>query len=923
MNDVQMMLRLVILFLLILSGPPLPSEAQTILAENRPIANRISIETIDRGRVALLGAADSVPTGEVAVRNLYTGETIVVTVATDGSFRAEIGGSPQMAFQIQAASRFPDEQADRLAGVGIIWQAERRDDTIAMGGRASYGAATWVAEGRINQTQFMRGEALDLQLGVLMTVPDADLTLDYLMSGQLSLRRVLDEVGQPVSGGDNGVWSSQLTGVGLPIAGTALPERTVAIAVTDAVRVDAEQGTLQFTLSFEAQLPDDLEAGWYVPIVQGGVSVGDSQAVDWYANRIFSVAGTERAGSSATTLPLLLNLGDAPAPRLLLSLFDSLADDDTTRVGLLGTWQHMPPLPIRSPASYTIQPTILNHENLVVPQLQDAELNVTITQPDGRVVRLGTSSVVPIVTEDGIQLTPLNANFEHDFNVYGDYQIELTATALDAQGRTHSGGGVYTLTIAEPLTLHPAILPGTPLLVGERFDGVLRLSPAPPQSHFARIEVAVRHSAGSDAIAEDGTILKTGEYRADYQARFTDATGQLWVGSLRGAGVVVAPDAIASGRGGLADYEGLQQAWFDTERFPDDAFEIAPVVNFPRYSGDVARLPDEAEVGINPALSVEGYHYLTIGRSDGTLRQIIQSADSALRFDLYNDEPNAARIGWGNEGNRLGDIMWLFGGAVVQDSTSGYAATALLTADDTVSVAPPFAQGNEWQIHVTQLHAGAIVTADTPPALTGYLAPALPATITAQINGPSGRFILQGQANPFGYFALPVEALAAGIYRVQISVTYDGMVSSGLLPGAVVGTLPEYTFVVVNAEAEPLATERGPISELLPAQPFSVNASAPAGWTDVEGVYTAHAAGQILDQGVLDIINGRGSYTFDWAAVAREFPNLETRNITTAADVDQVTFTVVLEGRLDNRRVVGARSFTLRGRQLITLDGTN
>src|SRR5262249_22341294 len=93
-----------------------------------------------------------------------------------------------------------------------------------------------------------------------------------------------------------------------------------------------------------------------------------------------------------------------------------------------------------------------------------------------------------------------------------------------------------------------------------------------------------------------------GEYVIDYEARYTDADGHLWAGSLRSAGVIGSPNGPleAHGSRGLPSQSAdLRQAWFDLNQYATaTGVSDGPViVNYPYQSGDVAVIPDDPQSG--------------------------------------------------------------------------------------------------------------------------------------------------------------------------------------------------------------------------------------------------------------------------------------------------------------------------------------
>jgi len=113
-------------------------------------------------------------------------------------------------------------------------------------------------------------------------------------------------------------------------------------------------------------------------------------------------------------------------------------------------------------------------------------MTARIIRPDGEVDDLGTAVILQnrLSTDelderirfgagsplDFYRLTTLNDAFtDYIFSQYGEYTVEMSASLEDTWGHAYSGGGTYQVTIAEPVTLLPAVLSGTPLQVGDVF----------------------------------------------------------------------------------------------------------------------------------------------------------------------------------------------------------------------------------------------------------------------------------------------------------------------------------------------------------------------------------------------------------------------------------------------------------------------
>lgn len=897
-------------------------ETRPLRAGDPPLASRIAVSDDDGRTVRISGEAGAVFAGaQVAVRNGYTGETVFVSARGDGSFQATLGGTAAMPYQVNAASSFPPAERDRyvvLPGAGtMLHPAQSGAQDFAIGGQLSYGGALWYGRGSMDETAFVAGDAFSLSLEVDLLVPEADFSLDYGIGGQLLLRRLFDADGQPLSAGFAAQdWSSERTETGLPIVGLQSAAVPLAEATARRVFVDDEAGEVRAALRFEAAFPAAIPDGLYGLLLRGQATIADSDPFDWYANRVFSAAEAEQPGTSETLLPLLLRVGDVNEGRLFVTVLGATAVEDSAQL-VDGVQHRNPALPVRLPPGEVV-PELRLHSWLPELPLRDARLrgdlrsSVQLTLR-GADLSLWSPEIEPLLLED-----------------YGAFSLHQAGTARDAFGNEYSFGGTLRYTSAEPLTLHPAVLPGTVFEVGDTFNPQAATWPYAPARLTLRIADSggLLHECDQEALTE--CVIRwaaPGEYVIEYEAVFED-----WQVQRRFIAFVVQPGAVAQGRRGLAEYDRAPQAWFDTAVYPLDAPDIAPVVNWPYFSGDVAFLPDAPDAGLQAVLAGD-VQFLSVVRPGLALRNIVQ-AHVVPFARLTNDDPLDGRIGAGSEGNRPGDVLFLFGAAQQGHELRGYASLAVVTDDDSARVvpalsAPLFSEG-ERPVHLfllpTSAPPGAIRHRGERLSLAGYVAPPLAADVHGEVIMPSGQTqVIMGQANRYGYFydsAQEVTLQEAGVVRLRLSAQYDGLTSAGALQrpvsGAVLGAADGYMLFVVDDDAPPLETTRDAASVVASGQPFSIVLRVPDGWSDAQGFYTVSTAQRLLEQGELIASSGQTVYQFNWGQLSRRFPNLEAR-ADDASEMDEVRLSFAITGTDANGSPqIRARAFTLRGNTLYT-----
>src|SRR3989442_215021 len=203
-------------------------------------------------------------------------------------------------------------------------------------------------------------------------------------------------------------------------------------------------------------------------------------------------------------------------------------------------------------------------------------LTVTITRPDAQVVTLGpepfrgAASRTPASSQgqlldnrgghlaDVFQLSTDSGVFDYQFPLYGEYTIVLDGSVDDVYGNSYTGGGTYTVFVAEPLDIEPAALPMTPLQGGNTLDPGVTGRPGVPADVTATATLLVNSYPGQAVVlSAQGTANRfgtftppagstpltmtgPGELVVNTIATYTDPDRVLWIGATR-SGQVVAP----------------------------------------------------------------------------------------------------------------------------------------------------------------------------------------------------------------------------------------------------------------------------------------------------------------------------------------------------------------------------------------------
>jgi hypothetical protein len=535
---------------------------------------------------------------------------------------------------------------------------------FTISGPVAQGAAIWHASARVNSLELNPGDDLRLQFNVNLNAPALpDTLVGVTMIGRLSLQPVVDGEGALRLGGlhtNNGI-STALTPSGLPVD-NLYQEIILGEAITPAPQVLRQESSLRFALDFDLTLPEDLPAGLYVPVLEGFGQIGDGERFRWEDNGIFGT-GNGLSRVQLRRLPIVLKVGEVGPARLVWSLFHDTPSNGSrgilstqaqadvalsNRVRLNSPTYILPPSHSQDPPlTYSVEPYLLNllpndYEGISAPLIPflfpSGRLSGQITYPDGTIDGLNSVSLLQnrlsTATQDErrlfggqspldvYQLTTLDPAYTQvEFNQYGEYQIQIQGSLEDVWGNAYSGGGQYSLLIAEPLQIEPGVLPGTPFEVGDYFNVGVRVLPgvaADVQVHLRLYpldgSMPIEHMVEGQANAsgyfhstEGAFLFETdGEYVVDYEVRYTDTEGRLWAGSQRSAGLVATPesDLVVHGRRGLQGYSpGWRPAWFSTNSYRGDSPILS--LQFPYHSGDVLWYTDAPQTRVNPALTVQ------------------------------------------------------------------------------------------------------------------------------------------------------------------------------------------------------------------------------------------------------------------------------------------------------------------------------
>lgn len=893
-----------------------------------------------------------------------------------------------------------------LIAVPLAYSQERRFSTT---GYTTYGE--WFADLQASPDSWQPGAIV--RVSATLTVGDAHL-LNFAndrvkVDGFCMLvtaERTFDAGGWRRFSGDDRM-STLLTPSGLPIEGGVQGAVTTRFGGTFKSPVDqfvrlpisaarVEDGIIRATFQAEQKLPDDLPPGIYRLRFDFGFTAGTrnlSLQNRTFASRHSAVSG-KQIDSFVFSPPFPASgkdiqgrdiFGPEIQPRLpwvLLNSYNSngyrgvVAEEDRHHFGISGRnlIQDDVILPLYDSSgkviSYSLEPqfptdTVEPRTN--IPWDYSAgSITAEVTAPDGKVTDLGS---VPFVARNGQWPTTRNtALTAWKPTGYGRYEVRLRGQIADVWGNLYQGGGTYRFWIANRMTMATATFQGQSYPVGARYGRDIGFAPAVP----AEVEVTaslyphsdagqVRTAAWSGkaspagifgAAQGAGNLLldEPGEYFAHILAKHTDQKGNLWVCSMRHAGVVYPEDSGIVARGKLLNVKGkyvergetMAEGWYDT------ANQFGPLVhiNFPWRSGDVLLIASEGQ-GANKIIPVMTYerkdkpqpwasrlnsisasnlqmktsngyaphlypeyitdraYFYSSGPRPGFMGRFIVAEDGVFQ-PYWPLSPNSfgGQINATANGDLPGDIYRLLGGVVLrpkegQPEYAGYTASGFILPGGTGNNRV-IAAGAEDLIGPTGKTARFFLVGTRPGMMyqTGstfgpavQIDPILPADVAFTLHCPDGRVLTsRGKGDAFGTFVGSRWVLEQpGVYRFNLEADWEGY--RGVMPGLP----PEGGEIYVverdkPADAPEIRFDLPVESTFNPAAALRITGASTA-----ESIrYAAVIPGAVIDQGIIEVKDGRFEHWFDPRAVNARTPTYDVQHRVTGraelGDVVHLTF---------------------------------
>lgn len=266
--------------------------------------------------------------------------------------------------------------------------------------------------------------------------------------------------------------------------------------------------------------------------------------------------------------------------------------------------------------------------------------------------------------------------------------------------------------------------------------------------------------------------------------------------------------------------------------------------------------PESGLPGMHPdEIDLWAYMYGVSERPGVRVRELIDGDGEVDDPYWFFDDGYNLQSGNGVDGDLPGDFKFQYAAAVIRDDSTGegvyaiYGSGWVFTPDEDPlrsRVMPPFqgasggpnggplftVHGREIDMFFLPLgvRPGAVLETGDIFRLAGPIMPTLPSRIDYTVIAPDGTArSFDGRANAIGYFYDPNDDFAidqSGLWKVELTVTHDGMTSAGPVqpPYPTGGPLtPDgttFTFVVVDSETSTLEIETD-LTQLMPHQWYS------------------------------------------------------------------------------------------------------
>jgi hypothetical protein len=807
--------------------------------------------------------------------------------------------------------------------------------------------------------------AAGIQADSFVLLVTAERTFDY--GGHIRLpydqymSTLITPTGLPIEGGVQGAITTRFGGQ----FKTPVDQFVKTPVAASGLRPDS--GTI--LMHATAKLPDDLPPGIYRLRLDYGVSQGNSNYSlngDGFASQPFFRGTEPQSFVYSPPIPAdgVTVKGDAVQagsiqpriPWVLLNNYNSngyhgvVADEDKLffAIAARNIIQDDIVLPrfdgSGKALSYSLEPQFLANSNdscLDIPwDYASGEMSVQVNGPDGSTVSLGK---YPFLRQSGAGPTTGKAAVTAWVPPsYGQFTVTATGWIQDIWGNQYQGGGTYHFWIANRLTLATATFQGMPYPVGSTYGRDVAFAPPVPAdvtvtaTLFPNSDPAKAQTmtwGGRASVAgvfgalqgnKSMALSAPGEYQAKVVATYTDPGGNLWVATMRHAGVVYDPNGPIVARGKKLAVNGsyVDRGNSNDEGYIDAATDGEHLIhlNFPYNPGDVLLIASDGQ-GANkiiPTLTYEtkvdpkrddaalngigasnlqlktsngysphmfpeyitdwAYYYGAAARPGFVSRFLV--GETAVRGPYWSVSPNSfgGQINASSNGDMPGDIYRLMGGVVVRQAGAapayaGYISSAFLLprgSNNNRVIAPGSedlvgSTGQRSKVFLVGPRPGMTYPVGTTFAAAFQIDPIVPVNITFKITYPDGHTAkTSGVSDAYGSFAGPDRFVldTPGIYRYTVDANWNG--NPAIMPGLPSEGGELYVLEALrpaNVTGIQIATADGTTFD--PVTGIHITGKSTADKVH----FTAVMPGAVLDQGDLTVSNGQFDYYFSPTAM--------------------------------------------------------
>jgi len=668
-------------------------------ATEPPDFSKVSLTWLENGFTEVRGIAGAIPGSfPVYVASPNTGNATLTQAASDGSFSAQVVALPGSWVLVKydptygkllPADILEDPRPARVnAAPGGLAQVPTEVSSVdgvpfTISGTALPDHIDFTLDGSMVGDLSPGGSVVVSGTATVYVTPDAvvDMT-GRRLNLNVFLVPIFDAGGRARMVADQ-FFSNILTPTGLPVEHWMGPTFGGDSTESGGLTPAGTANKLSATFSLSVPIPSDAPAGVYSLWLDtldsdsliGSLGGARPEVNPFLTNHALAfppfVLGTPAASHLVWTL--LTDVISADGSRGVVAAEDAADFQISNRIA---TQSHQFVIPRKSKSTgqaitYRLEPYLpmVAHGDRYIPNVPNpafkfpsGALSLEITRPGGEVDIVGpapfnsaatrtpaSSGGVPLDNGGGhlaevFQLSTGSGLFDYQFPAYGEYTIRMTGFVEDIYGNSYDGGGVYTVFVAEPLDIEPAVLPFTPMEVGDFFNPGVTLLPGVPADVEVKVTLLVESDPGQrvDYLVTGKAnrfgaftpplgsprieMTGEGEFLVETSARYTDPAGVLWMAATRWGQVVASSDTtlLAHGRRGRDDTPSSEvKLWFND---PAD-LESGAHVNLPYATGDILWQTEDDSARV----------IITVQDTEGRVEEAIKAWDGLGKYHTQGD----------------------------------------------------------------------------------------------------------------------------------------------------------------------------------------------------------------------------------------------------------------------------------------------